>query len=187
MKVTRIMWYLGTGCTTLAMLAGSATLAAQQLASSSTATSAVAHGDTARADRQREANLKAFRGIAAKLNTTPAALQSAFARARQTNPKLSRGNFIAANVLSDNLGARRPNVTTAALLAGLQNGNSIGETLQSLGLSKGEAKAARKAADRRIKDGEQRVKDEDKRARSVARAREAERKQREREGLGSNR
>jgi len=183
MKVTRIMWYAGTVFTTLAMLAGSANLAAQQLARSSNAKSAAAHEDSTRADRRREANLKAFRGISAKLNTTPEALQSAFERARQTNPKLSRGNFIAANVLADNLGARRPNVTTAAILSGLQNGNSIGETLQSLGLNKKEAKDARKAADRRIKDGEQRVKDEDKRTR----AREAERKQRERENSGHNR
>jgi hypothetical protein len=180
MKVTRIMWYAGTVFTTLAMLAGSANLAAQQLARSSNAKSAAAHEDSTRADRRRDANLKAFRGISAKLNTTPEALQNAFERARQTNPKLSRGNFIAANVLADNLGARRPNVTTAAILSGLQNGNSIGETLQSLGLDKKEAKAARKAADRRIKDGEQRVKDEDRRTR----AREAERKQREREASG---
>jgi hypothetical protein len=183
MKVTRIMWYAGTVLTTLAMLAGSANVAAQQLASSSHAKTGVAREDSVKADRRRAGNLKAFRGIAAKLNTSPEALQSAFERARQSNPKLSRGNFIAANVLADNLGARRPNVTTAAILSGLQNGNSIGETLQSLGLSKGEAKAARKAADRRIKDGDQRVKDEDRRSR----AREAERKQREREESGHNR
>ena len=184
MKVTRIMWYAGTVFATLAMLVGSANVAAQQLARSSHAKSAAAaHEDSVKADRRRAGNLKAFRGIAAKLNTSPEALQSAFERARQTNPKLSRGNFIAANVLADNLGARRPNVTTAAILSGLQNGNSIGETLQSLGLSKGDAKAARKAADRRIKDGDQRVKDEDRRSR----AREAERKQREREESGHNR
>jgi homoserine acetyltransferase len=183
MKVTRIMWYAGTVFTTLAMLAGSANVAAQQLASSAHAKTAVAREDSVKVDRRRAANLKAFRGIAAKLNTSPEALQSAFERARQSNPKLSRGNFIAANVLADNLGARRPNVTTAAILSGLQNGNSIGETLQSLGLSKGEAKSARKAADRRIKDGDQRVKDEDRRSR----AREAERKQREREESGHNR
>jgi len=171
MKLTLLM--------TLAMLAASTTTttAAQQHARSvHVRTSA----DSSRVERQRTANVKSFRGIAAKLNTTPEALQNAFERARQTNPKLSRGNFIAANVLADNLGARRPNVTTAAILSGLQNGNSIGETLQSLGLDKKEAKAARKAADRRIKDGEQRVKDEDRRTR----AREAERKQREREASG---
>jgi len=173
MKVTRMMWYAGTILTTLAMLAGSVTLAAQQLARPTHVRSAGAPPD----------NLKAFRGVARKLNTTPEALQSSFERARLTNPQLSRGNFIAANVLADNLGARRPNVTTAALLSGLQNGSSIGQTLQSLGLSKAEAKEARRAADRRIRDGAQRVKDEDRRER----ARDGERKQREHEESGHTR
>src|SRR5438094_2983886 len=36
-------------------------------------------------------HLKSFRGIAAKLNTTPEALQTAYEQARATNPKLTRG------------------------------------------------------------------------------------------------
>jgi hypothetical protein len=180
MKGTRIMWYAGTILTTLALLAGSVNVAAQQLASSVQERSAGAPKDSVRAERRRADNLKAFRGVARKLNTTPQALQSAFERARLTNPRLSRGNFIAANVLADNLGARRPNVTTAAILSGLQNGSSIGQTLQSLGLSKAEVKEARRAADRRVRDGAQRVKDEDRRER----ARGGEGKQRDREDAG---
>ena len=180
MKVTRMMWYANTVLLTGALLAGTATAASQQLASTLHAGSATATEDSSRADRRRTSNLKAFRGIAPKLNTTPEALHTAFERARSVNPKLSRGNFIAANILADNLGARRPNVTTAALLGGLQNGSSLGQTLQSLGLSPLEAKQARQAADRRVKDGNQRVKDEDKRAR----AREKERRQREHEASG---
>jgi len=155
MNVTRMIWHGGTLLMTAAMMAATATAAAQQLASTSHARSATAPKDST--------NLKAFRGIAPKLHTTPEALRSAFERARQTNPKLSRGNFIAANVLADNLGARRPNVTTAAILAGLEGGNSLGQTLENLGLSPLESKQARKAAERRVKDGDQRVKDEDKR------------------------
>jgi len=183
MKVTRMMWYAGTLLMTVALLAGTATAATQQLSVTSHAGSAAASEDSSRAERRRIANLKAFRGIAPKLHTTPDALHSAFERARQANPKLSRGNFIAANVLADNLGARRPNVTTVALLAGLQNGTSLGQTLQGLGLSPLEAKQARRAADRRVKDAAQRVKDEDKRAR----AREKERRQREYEASGHKR
>ena len=165
MKVTRIMWYAGTIFTTLAMLAASVNVAAQEVASKAYARNGVASKDSVRADRHRAGNLHAFRGIARKLNTTPDALQSSFERARLTNPRLSRGNFIAANVLADNLGARRPNVTTAAILGGLQHGYSLGQTLQNLGLSQAEAKEARRAADRRVKDGQQRVKDEDRRER----------------------
>jgi len=178
-----MIWHAGTILMTLAMLAGTASLAAQQLATTSHASSAAVAEDTSRAARRRASNLKAFRGVATKLNTTPEALHTAYERARETNPKLSRGNFIAANVLASNLGARRPNVTTAAILAGLQNGNSIGQTLQSLGLSPLEAKQAKKAAERRVKDADQRVKDEDKRAR----AREGERRQREKEDAGRGR
>jgi hypothetical protein len=163
MKVTRMMWYANTVLLTGALLAGTATAATQQLARTSHAGTAAAGEDSARADRRRISNLKAFRGIAPKLHTTPEALHTAFERARQTNPKLSRGNFIAANMLADNLGARRPNVTTAAILAGLQNGSNLGQTLQGLGLSPLESKQARRAADRRVKDANQRVKDEDRR------------------------
>jgi len=151
---------------TLALLAASTTAATQQLARPQHVR---AHGDSSRVERQKSLNLKAFRGVAAKLNTTPAALQSAFESARAANPKLSRGNFIAANVLADNLGAQHPNITTQVILSGLQSGKSIGQTLQSLGLSGAEAKQARRAADRDTKDADKRVKDADKRDRQAHR------------------
>jgi hypothetical protein len=148
---------------TLAMLAASTTTtAAQQHARAVRGRSAV---DSSRIERQKAANLKAFRGVAAKLNTTPTALQYAFETARAANPKLNRGNFIAANVLADNLGARHPNITTQAILSGLQSGKSIGQTLQSLGLSGAEAKQAKRAADHDTKVANKLVKDGDKRAR----------------------
>jgi hypothetical protein len=156
------MWYVGTVCTTLAMLAASATAAAQSQARTLHGRSVAAAADSSRAERQRAANLKSFRGIAAKLNTTPVALQNAFASARATNPKLSRGNFIAANVLADNLGARHPNITTQAILSGLQSGKSVGQTLQALGLSAAEAKQERRAAEQDRKDADKRVRDADK-------------------------
>jgi hypothetical protein len=160
MKVTRIMWYAGTVLTTLAMLAASATAAAQSQESSPRVRAASAR-DSSKADRQYSANVKSFRGLAAKLNTTPEALVSAFARARTANRKLSRGNFVAANVLADNLGAQHPGITTAAILSGLQSGKSIGQTLQSLGLSAADVKQARKTADRDTKDANKRIKDAD--------------------------
>jgi hypothetical protein len=167
MKVSRIMWYAGTVFTTLAMLAASTTAVAQQHARTVHVRSTA---DTSRIERQKSANLKSFRGIAAKLNTTPEALQDAFQTARVANPKLRRGNFIAANVLADNLGARHPNITTQAILSGLQSGESVGQTLQSLGLSASEAKQAKRAADHDTKEADKRVKDADKRARQEKRS-----------------
>lgn len=149
---------------TLAMLAASTTTttAAQRHARSVHVRSTA---DSSRVERQKTSNLKAFRGIAAKLNTTPAALQYAFETARAANPKLSRGNFIAANVLADNIGARHPHITTQAILSGLQSGKSVGQTLQSLGLSASEAKQSKRAADHGTKVANKLVRDADKRAR----------------------
>jgi len=95
------------------------------------------------------AHLKSFRGIAAKLNTTPEALQTAYEQARATNPKLTRGQFIAANMLGQNLSDK--GITTDKILAGLASGKSMGKTLQSLGLSDKEAKQAESKADRDVK------------------------------------
>ena len=94
------------------------------------------------------ANSDAFKGVAAKLGTTPDALESAYESAKQADPKLSRGNFVAANMLAHNLGAKTPAVTTQAILSGLQGGKTIGQTLQGLGLSAADAENAERQAKR---------------------------------------
>jgi hypothetical protein len=95
-----------------------------------------------------------FRGVAKKLGTTPEALESAYQAAKQANPTLTHGQFIAANVLAQNLGSKNPAITTQAILSGLQSGKSIGQTLQSLGLSSQDAHEAQRQADREAKDAE---------------------------------
>ena len=92
-----------------------------------------------------------FRGIASKLNTTSDALESAYKDALAANPKLTRGQFIAANVLAQNLGTKNSSVTTQAILDGLKAGKSIGKTLQGLGLSQSEADKAQKDANSEIR------------------------------------
>ena len=100
-------------------------------------------------------HVKSFRGIAEKLNTNADALEKAYAAARQDNPKLTRGQFIAANMVAHNLGAKNPAITTDAILAGLKSGKSIGQTLKGLGVSADQAKDAERAADKDAKDAEQ--------------------------------
>src|SRR6184192_1647072 len=95
-------------------------------------------------------HLKSFRGIAAKLNTTPEAMQTAYEQAKSANPKLTRGQFIAANMLGQNLSDK--GITTDKILAGLASGKSMGKTLQSLGLSDKEAKQAESKANRDVKE-----------------------------------
>ena len=58
---------------------------------------------------------------------------------------------VAATRIAANLGARNPNITRGAILDGIANDRSIGQTLQDLGLSNSQAKEAKKRAEREIK------------------------------------
>jgi len=97
-------------------------------------------------------DLNKFRGISKKLGVTPTDLRTQYQAALAANPDLTFGQFVAANVVADNLSGRNSNITTAKILLGLENGDSIGKTLKNLGLSSDEAKSATKDADRQIKD-----------------------------------
>jgi hypothetical protein len=97
---------------------------------------------------------KGFRGIAEKLHTTPQALEAAYDAAKLQNGDLTHGQFIAANVVAQNLGEKNPAVNTAAILAGLKSGKSIGQTLRSLKVSDKEADEAERAADKAARDAE---------------------------------
>jgi hypothetical protein len=100
-----------------------------------------------------------FRGIASKLNTTPDALETAYQAALAANPKLTRGQFVAANVLAANLGIKTPAITTQAILDGLKAGKSIGETLHGLGVSSSDADKAQDDANREIHAAQRQLKD----------------------------
>src|SRR5258708_6724822 len=71
-----------------------------------------------------KSNSDSFKGIAAKLGTTPDALQTAYEAAKQANPKLSRGNFVAANMVAHNLGTKNPAIPTQPIFTGFQSGKS---------------------------------------------------------------
>jgi hypothetical protein len=90
-------------------------------------------------------------GIARTLHTSANSLRSQYQAALATNPNLKFGQFVAATRLAQNLGRRFPNITRSAILAGLASGKSIGQTLQSLGLSQREAKDAKNQAESEIK------------------------------------
>ncbi len=112
--------------------------------------------DRARAGRNNAASLSdtelnRYRGLSRKLGITPEEMRLRYAAALAANPDLKYGQFVAANVIADNLNGRNPLVTSSAILAGLANGDSIGQTLHSLGLGKDDAKAAEKDAKQKIK------------------------------------
>ena len=89
-------------------------------------------------------------GITNVVHTNANSLRTQYQAALANNPNLKFGQFVAATRLAQNLGGRRPNITRAAILAGLASGRSIGQTLQDLGLSSRDAKAAKKQAEKEI-------------------------------------
>lgn len=105
-------------------------------------------------DRGSE-ELGRYTGLSKKLGTTPEVLRTSYESALAANPDLTWGQFVAANVVSDNLGARYPNITSTAILSGLQNGDSLGQTLERLGLGEDQAEAAEKEVKREIKAAKQ--------------------------------
>lgn len=100
----------------------------------------------------KDNELNRYRGIAGKLNTTPENLRAQYQAAQAANPDLKFGQFVAANMIAGNLSSRYPNVTSAAILSGLRNGDSIGKTLQNLGVSSSDAKDIEKRSKREMKE-----------------------------------
>ena len=101
--------------------------------------------------RHADDDLQDHPNLPRALHTNANDLRSGYESALATNPDLTFGNYVSAVRLSQNLGARFPNVTRDAILSGLASGSSLGQTLQNLGLTGDEAKEARKQADREIK------------------------------------
>ena len=102
--------------------------------------------------------LKRFRGIARKLDTTPETLRYEYQEALAVNPDLKFGEFVSANVIADNLNAKHPEITAPDILDGLEDGKSLGQTLKELGLSSKEAKRAKNNAKRQIKESKRKNK-----------------------------
>lgn len=100
-------------------------------------------------------DLRDHPGVANTLHTNANDLRAGYQAALVTNPNLKFGQYVAATRLAQNLGGRFPGITQSAILAGLASGQSIGRTLQNLGLSSDEANEAKKRAEREIKRGRQ--------------------------------
>jgi len=170
MRLTRLIPFMSATLVSLLFVAAYATAAAQRPAHAQApaAHTPPAHptagpqSHPATGPKTEAKAEKSFGGIASKLGTTPKALEDAFEAARTANPKLTRGQFIAANVLAQNLGSKNSNITVANILAGLSSGNSIGKTLQNLGLSSSEAKEAERTADREVKEAKEKKPDQPK-------------------------
>ncbi len=102
--------------------------------------------------RQADRELREHPAVARTLRVNASNLRAGYQQALLINPDLKFGQYVAATRLAQNLGSRFPNVTRAAILDRLADGDSIGEALRDLGLSSDEAKAAKKHAEREIKE-----------------------------------
>ncbi|MBA3632147.1 MAG: hypothetical protein H0W58_04955 [Acidobacteria bacterium] len=92
--------------------------------------------------RRAESEVRNNPHTAKLLGTNANDLRQSYQAALNENPDLKFGQFVAANMLARNLGSRYPNITTAAILDGLAEGDSIGRTLKNLGVSSNEVKDA---------------------------------------------
>src|SRR5712691_10478149 len=162
MKLTRLIPFTNATLVSLLLVAAYSTAAAQRPvhAQAPAVHTPPAHpttgpqGHSASGPKTEAKAEKSFGGVASKLGTTPAALEDAFEAAHTANPKLTRGQFIAANVLAQNLGSKNPAITTQAILDGLKSGKSIGQTLQALGVKANDARDAQRAANREIQQSQ---------------------------------
>jgi hypothetical protein len=113
-------------------------------------------GSNRRSNIPSDNELNRYRGISKKLGTTPETLRLSYEAALAANPGLKFGQFVSANVVASNLAGRFPNVTAEAILLGLQNDRSLGQTLRDLGVNSDAAKQAEKDAKRQIKESQDR-------------------------------
>jgi hypothetical protein len=102
--------------------------------------------------RRADDELRDHPQMPGRLHTTANDLRSGYQAALVNNPNLTFGQYVAATRLGANLNRRHPNITRDAILGGLANGDSIGGTLQRLGMGNNEAKDAKKRVEREIKE-----------------------------------
>lgn len=106
--------------------------------------------------RRADDELREHPRMAGRLRTNANHLREGYRAALASDPDLKFGEYVAATRVAANLGARYPAVTREAILAGLASGDSLGETLQDLGVGEREAKEARRQAEREIKEAKRR-------------------------------
>jgi hypothetical protein len=75
--------------------------------------------------QQANKDLRDHPGMPANLHTTANDLRSGYQAALLANPNLKLAQYVAARRLAANLGARNPNITTNAIMAGLASGKSF--------------------------------------------------------------
>jgi hypothetical protein len=98
--------------------------------------------DSWKSDRKSKGNgnLNRFQGLSKKTGHSPESLWAWYESERTRNPRLTHGQFVAANMIARN---PRKGITTQTILDGLRKGDSIGEVLQRKGMNEREIRGER--------------------------------------------
>lgn len=83
---------------------------------------------------KQKAESKRFRGLAKKIDLSPAEARAWYLEEKEANPDLTYGQFVAANMIARKHGKRNPRLTTEAILDKLRAGKSLGRAVKDLGL-----------------------------------------------------
>lgn len=75
-----------------------------------------------------------FNGLAKKIGMSPERAQDWYERERYLNPRLTFGQFVAANMIARKHSDRYPRLTAKAILIRMRDGESLGQAVKSLGL-----------------------------------------------------
>ena len=101
-------------------------------------------------ERLGERDTQRLQKLARYLGTSPERLHQLYVTAHNANPDLRPRDFLTALVVGHELQGTHPNITAQTLLRGLQAGQSIPQTLGSLGLRPAEVRTALNHAKRII-------------------------------------
>jgi len=95
-------------------------------------------------------NNNRYNGLARQTGMSSASLQKWFEAERLANPNLTFGQFVAANMIA----RHHDSVSAQMILDGLQNGDSIGQTLHNAGFNEKQVKQERKRLKKQMGDGD---------------------------------
>jgi hypothetical protein len=90
-----------------------------------------------------------YKGLSKKTGHSPESLWAWYESERSRNPRLTHGQFVAANMIARN---PRKGLTPQTVLDGLRNGDSIGQVLHRRGMTEKEIREERKRVRRLIDD-----------------------------------
>lgn len=102
------------------------------------------HGDNKSGGKDKAKTSRRFNGLAKKIGMSPERAQNWYERERELNSDLTYGQFVAANMIARKHRSRHPRLKTESILGRMRDGDSLGQAVRDLGLSKSDYKKEKK-------------------------------------------